>query len=787
MVTVRGVRTSALAATAALHDLRGIGLAVAPHVAMRLCAALSDDQRAVTEVAAVLTPGQLAGRSALPDPLPSVSAVASAVAASLEGLTAAERRLLLAAAVSVDGRVDVALTCAGLTMAEALSAGAAAHITFAAGRLAFTDPRVRVHLHATASLAERTSVHASLAAAYRSADDEGLAVWHTSLSTLEGDPTLVARLLELSSDARRAGAAEWAHAIAREASSHASGELRLHAAVAAGRAALDAGLVDDAVEWLQAPIAGPDAIAARALATFVHAVALRDGNVPDADVARHVARVLDEPRADAAEVAHVAKALEMAACRHAERGHDGDADELLELSDALNGAHDQPSWARAWCALFRTDADAGRVRGLTVADGHGGDRKSPYERIARALALADGDRCEHALGVLQGGAGATLGGSAPWSAELGQVRPAPLVEAHRRVAIALVQFWAGDLTRARSELAEAALVAPVALTFAGLAIALARRLDVCTDGVPLDTSLALEDTHPAPDTELLRGGILVDRAISAYLEGRMTEAATLLSLAADGASRATASGLRLPGLDESSVWAVTGRIGEARLAASRLEGSVAGMSALQRRAALARSCVTFASTPGAIQEATRTAAEVCRVLSSPYERARTEMVVGRGRAAHGDLSAARAHLLAASGLFDAAGAAVWRAACDADLELLPAEPPVSVLTGPTPVASAGIPGASRPPSLAREHDLDDEVESACRDAWSDVLTEREQDVALLVAQGHSNREVAAQLFVSVRTVEVHLGRIFAKLGVPSRVALTVQAHRIAREHQPVAG
>ena len=76
---------------------------------------------------------------------------------------------------------------------------------------------------------------------------------------------------------------------------------------------------------------------------------------------------------------------------------------------------------------------------------------------------------------------------------------------------------------------------------------------------------------------------------------------------------------------------------------------------------------------------------------------------------------------------------------------------------------------------------------ACRDAWSDVLTEREQDVALLVAQGHSNREVAARLYVSVRTVEVHLGRVFSKLAVPSRVALTVQAHRIARERQPVAG
>lgn len=53
----------------------------------------------------------------------------------------------------------------------------------------------------------------------------------------------------------------------------------------------------------------------------------------------------------------------------------------------------------------------------------------------------------------------------------------------------------------------------------------------------------------------------------------------------------------------------------------------------------------------------------------------------------------------------------------------------------------------------------------------DELTPRERTVAQLVAQGRTNRDVAAQLFVSVRTVEFHLRNVFAKLDVSSRVEL----------------
>jgi predicted ATPase/DNA-binding CsgD family transcriptional regulator len=58
------------------------------------------------------------------------------------------------------------------------------------------------------------------------------------------------------------------------------------------------------------------------------------------------------------------------------------------------------------------------------------------------------------------------------------------------------------------------------------------------------------------------------------------------------------------------------------------------------------------------------------------------------------------------------------------------------------------------------------------------LTTREQEIATLVAAGLSNRQIAEKLFISRRTVDAHLEHIFGKLGITSRVMLTIQL----REH-----
>lgn len=59
----------------------------------------------------------------------------------------------------------------------------------------------------------------------------------------------------------------------------------------------------------------------------------------------------------------------------------------------------------------------------------------------------------------------------------------------------------------------------------------------------------------------------------------------------------------------------------------------------------------------------------------------------------------------------------------------------------------------------------------------DELTAREAEVVQLIAQGHSNNEIAAALFVSTATVKTHINHIFAKTGLRDRAQLVRYAYR----------
>ena len=65
------------------------------------------------------------------------------------------------------------------------------------------------------------------------------------------------------------------------------------------------------------------------------------------------------------------------------------------------------------------------------------------------------------------------------------------------------------------------------------------------------------------------------------------------------------------------------------------------------------------------------------------------------------------------------------------------------------------------------------------DDWSALLSEREQQVARLVARGSSNREVAEQLSISERTAKAHLTSIFDKLGLRDRLQLSLKINGLS--------
>jgi DNA-binding CsgD family transcriptional regulator len=130
-------------------------------------------------------------------------------------------------------------------------------------------------------------------------------------------------------------------------------------------------------------------------------------------------------------------------------------------------------------------------------------------------------------------------------------------------------------------------------------------------------------------------------------------------------------------------------------------------------------------------DALRTACRTFEELEVPYETARARMLVGLAYRTLGDEDGAKMELAVARQVFERLGAA---------------------------------------PDLARLDALSGKPERA-----ADGLTAREVQVLALVAKGKSNREIAAELVISDRTVARHMSNIFTKLGVSTRTAASAYA------------
>ena len=166
------------------------------------------------------------------------------------------------------------------------------------------------------------------------------------------------------------------------------------------------------------------------------------------------------------------------------------------------------------------------------------------------------------------------------------------------------------------------------------------------------------------------------------------------------------------------------------MAAARLRGDLAAAAGHQAAAA----------------EAFQTAWRRAQGLRVPLDLAQLEISDARRLRAAGQPQAAVARLRSARQRLITLGARPYLQTCDREL------------------AAAGAP-----------------VEPETTPAFVG-LTPAEQAVARLVVTGHSNRQAAAELYISVKTVESHLGHIFAKLGIRSRKDLIT---RIGAPEDPV--
>jgi DNA-binding CsgD family transcriptional regulator len=233
-------------------------------------------------------------------------------------------------------------------------------------------------------------------------------------------------------------------------------------------------------------------------------------------------------------------------------------------------------------------------------------------------------------------------------------------------------------------------------------------------------------------------------ALAAYSQGRAAEAVAGLRR-----SSVTMLGRGLDGwvglvlIDQAEIEAAIGDPSAARESAAQLR-SIADRTAIPAHRGLAALASSFAEhAAGNLNEAAEDAGRAIAELATTGWRAylaRAHMALGRASAGT-DRPRAVAAFGQAVALFEAAGATDRRqAAVDA----------VRALGSPgrRAAAAAGGPGS---------------------------LTARERDVARLAASGLSAKEIADRLFVSERTVETHLTRVYAKLGVTTKVELVRRA------------
>jgi DNA-binding CsgD family transcriptional regulator len=713
---------------AAAEALLAGGAVLSPGVTSELVAATGGNPLALLELPALLTEEQRTGRDPLDEPLPVSDAIEERFGGQVRSLPASTRRALLIASAGHGARIDVllrALAADGLDAQSLDAAHEAGLVSSRGGELDFRHPLVRSAVYSGAPPAERRTAHAVLAEVVEGAQ----AAWHRASAAAGPSEDVAAGLERAGEDARHRGGVVAAARAFQEA-----------ARLSPGRAERARRTVAAADEWL------------------------RDG-----DVAR-AGRLFDEALELSEDPSRKLQILAKQGYLVVQRGDAKAAhDRILEAADELEGKDPGTAAVALSTAssypLARLDVQAllelsERIEALWGSSGPSAERPKLHIRVSRARILA-GRTAAGVEGMLRSarlcetapatGAAAECAESLVWVEELPVARrllERELAQArdqgdHLLVAFALYVLVQLELRSGRLLAAYAAGLEAVDLAeqigqplqLADNLVALARveaalgretdcRAHVTQAFATVDTTayLGLHAEGRAALGQLALGLDRVDEAISQLehvatilANGQVSEPGVLLPWAADLIQAYVHAGRRVDGERELAAF-------EQRSRAAGRKGALA----------LCARCRGLLASEDEYDACFEEALELGEQIDAPLERFRTELCYAERLRRSKRRGTARDRLRRALEAFDPLGETLWAPRARAEL------------------AAAGARMGRQTPRPA------------------DQLTPQELRIALAVAEGATNREVAARLFLSPKTVEFHLGNVYRRLGIRSR-------------------
>jgi DNA-binding CsgD family transcriptional regulator len=722
------LRVSGLSPDDARHLLASAA-AVAVHSGVRdqIVAQTSGNPLALIELGRELSPAQLTGEMPLPEPIPLRRGLRARFRGQAGRLPSATQVFLLTAAADPTG--DPALLWrAGRELGFddlAASPAEASELVTIGASLTFRHPLVRSAIYYGAATAERQRAHRALAAATDPVTSGDLRAWHRSLAVSEPDEAVAAELEEAAGRARSRGG--WAAAgsyLTRSAEFTPDTAERLRRILAAAQAENTAGaalraqvLLDSVADELADP--HQRIVAARLQGAVHFALSQPARTAPLLLAAARRIAPLDPGQARAA----LLDAL--AATRVSGRLASAGAT-VVDIARAARALPPVPA-PQARVGDLLLDADTS-----LLLDGH--EVAAPLLRRGVAALQEIPPRSPDlqiwtGIGIWAAGA---LGDDHAYHAlgrqleETSRAQGAVPALSNALIYTGTSELFAGAIGRARALFAEREAIEEALGDNCGVG----EILVLAWQGLATGTrARAAAEAKAATGRGLGWKLVFLEYALVVLELGLGRYAEALASAPYGFEDNVIVSAFALPDLIEAAV-----RSGQAAVAGDTLERVARRAAASPTPLALgllARSRAMLTDGPGA-ESLYQEAIAHLRQARGVSHLARAHLLYGEWLRRNRRRGDAREHLQAAHGMFGAMGAGGF--AERARLEL--------AATGQT--ARKRIPG----------HHAE--------------LTPQELQVAVLAAARSTNPEIAAHLFISPKTVDYHLGKIFRKLGVASR-------------------